>query len=31
MSECILHFLEENNVPIITKKKHTYLMMDGHV
>ena len=30
MSECILHFLEENNVPIITKKKHTYLMMDGH-
>ncbi len=30
MSECILHFLEEKNMPSITKKKHTYLMMDGH-
>jgi CRP-like cAMP-binding protein len=30
MSECILHFLEEKNMPSITKKKHTYLMIDGH-
>ncbi len=30
MSECIFHFLEEKNMPSITKKKHTYLMMDGH-
>ena len=30
MSECIFHFLEEKNMPSITKEKHTYLMMDGH-
>lgn len=29
MSECILHFLEEKNMPSITKKKHTYLLIDG--
>lgn len=30
MSESVLNFLEEKNLPEVTKKKHTYLMMDGH-
>ena len=27
MSESVLNFLEEKNLPEVTKKKHTYLMM----
>ena len=30
MSESVLSFLEEKNLPEVIKKKHTYLMMDGH-
>lgn len=30
MSEPVLSFLEEKNLPEVIKKKHTYLMMDGH-
>ena len=30
MSESVLNFLEEKNLSEVTKKKHTYLMMDGH-
>ena len=30
MSESVLNFLEEKNLPEVTKKKHTFLMMDGH-
>lgn len=30
MSESVLNFLEEKNLPEVTKKKHTYLMMYGH-
>ena len=30
MSESVLNFLEEKNLPEVTKKKHAYLMMDGH-
>lgn len=30
MSESVLNFLEGKNLPKVTKKKHTYLMMDGH-
>ena len=30
MSESVLSFLEEKNLPEVIKKKHTYLMMDVH-
>lgn len=30
MGESVLNFLEEQDLPEVTKKKHTYLMMDGH-
>lgn len=30
MSEPVLSFLEEKNLPEVIKKKYTYLMMDGH-
>ena len=30
MSESVLNFLEEKNLPEVTKKKHTYLLIDGH-
>ena len=26
--ECVLKFLERNNMPVLTKKKHDYLMYD---
>ena len=29
MSEFVLDFFEGENLPTITKKKHTYLIMDG--